>query len=117
MGANMGRKIFIKRRTTMDPEFIEHMKKIVIGSESKIKDSSIYLGLYSKDFAKDPAPLLQLALAIVLDKPIFIIALEDELIPETLEHIAVTVQRVHGRNPEEMSRAVAEIHRVMDTIL
>lgn len=59
----------------MNKEELEYLQRIVISSASKIAASSVYLGLFSDNWLKDPVPVLQLGLAVMMDKPIVIVGL------------------------------------------
>ena len=71
----------------------------------------MFLGLYSKNWGDDPVPLLQLALAIVLDKPIAILAIEGAIIPENLKKIAIVTE--HAADSSEMHEATSRIMKKM----
>lgn len=59
-----------------------------------VKESATFIQLYAPDFdpAKDPAYALQLGAAILLDKPLVVLAPEGATIPPKLRAIASTVQ-------------------------
>ncbi len=59
-----------------------------------VKQSTMFLQLYTPTFdpAKDPAYALQLGAAILLDKPIVIIAPEGATVPPKLRAIAASLQ-------------------------
>lgn len=52
---------------------LDILKQIAQESASKIADSAVFLGLCSDNYVKDPVCLMQLSLAILMDKPLFLI--------------------------------------------
>lgn len=78
----------------MEEEVKQQLREIIAESEPRIKSSSIFMGLFSGSYRKDPVPLLQLALAIVMDKPVGLIVLEEETVPEHLKKIAFHIEYV-----------------------
>jgi len=56
----------------MDDE-LEKLKNAAQQSLEKISASATFVGICSENFAKDPVCLMQLSLAILLDKPLFLL--------------------------------------------
>ena len=52
---------------------LENLKNAAQESLEKISASAVFLGICSENFAKDPVCLMQLSLAILLDKPLFLL--------------------------------------------
>jgi len=52
---------------------LEKLKKAAQQSMEKISASGTFVGICSENFAKDPVCLMQLSLAILLDKPLFLL--------------------------------------------
>lgn len=90
------------------------MQRCVAGSEPLIEKSAMFVSLFSKGWRKDPTPLLQLSIAILLDKPICIIAVDNEVVPETLKKIAFAIEYV--KNPEDMQGAVEAIYKKLEAL-
>lgn len=57
----------------------------------------------------DALQCLQLGMAIMMNKPIVILADGDVELPKTLERVAVKVTRAQFSDPEAMDRAIKEI--------
>lgn len=82
------------------------------GSGEKIRDSSMFLSLYSPDFTKNPLCALQLGIAIMLDKPISIIAIKGQKIPDNLRKIAWHIEECEEK-PGEFEKASARLIQKM----
>lgn len=73
----------------------------------RIAGSEVFCSLYSEsmaDFEKDPWPAIQLAIAILLDKPIFLACLPGREPPAKL--LAIADEVVFGR-PEDLAGKLA----------
>jgi hypothetical protein len=57
-------------------------------SAEKIADSAVFMGLFSKDYRESSLCLLQLGIAIMLDKPILMVVPPDVEVPENLRKLA-----------------------------
>lgn len=66
----------------------------------KIKNSGVFLSLFNHDMTKDAVPCLQLGLAMMLDKPIIVVARPDETIPENLKKVATAIYQGDLSSPE-----------------
>lgn len=98
---------------TDNKEFEEWMNKVVENSGPKIAKSAVYTGLYSKNFVKDPRCALELGMAMFLDKPIAIIAMDGEPIPENVKKVATIIEHVDSKVPGDMKRAVGKIAQMV----
>lgn len=97
-------------------QFNEWLKKASEGSLPKLEQSSVYAGIATENFLKDPVCALQLGYAILLDKPIVLIADKTMQLPASLVKVAKLIERVDIKSQEDMSRAskaVAEFARSM----
>lgn len=82
-------------------------KKVTEG----IDDSAIFMQLYkplkSPDEAlEDPQYLLQLGYAIMLDKPIVLVASHKQTVPEKLRNVADVIGRYEENNMDSIEEAV-----------
>lgn len=88
-----------------DKSFIEALRENI----EKIDGSAVFLQLYHPsmaEFENDPWPAIQLAIAILLDKPILIACPIGREPPEKLRRVADIV--VHG-GPEEYAKALQQL--------
>lgn len=79
----------------------------------ELKKSKVYMAIVTENFLKDPVTALQLGFAIFLDKPIFLLAVKDVMIPKNLIKIATCVERINSDNSEEMKRASEKFARMV----
>lgn len=85
----------------MDKSFKQALAENIEG----IAGSAVFLSLFHEsmaDFGKDPWPAIQLAIAILLDKPILLACPEGRQPPEKLKRVADQI--VYG-GPEEIAEA------------
>lgn len=94
----------------------EWMDDVIENSGSKIKASDVFTTMFTKNYLENPQCLLELGIAIVLDKPIVIIAVDGIKVPENLKKIAVMVETVDGKSKHDMKRAMRCIGKVLDDL-
>lgn len=75
----------------MDQETYDWIINAADRNCAMIDDSKVFVSLFSKDMTKDAIPCLQLGLAIMLDKPIVVVAAADDEIPENLANCATAI--------------------------
>lgn len=92
-----------------DKEFQDWLSRAAKGSGEKLAESAMYAGIVTTDFMKDPLCALQLGLAILMDKPIILIADKAVKIPESLVKIAKVIERVDMNDKQDSSRAAQAI--------
>ena len=86
----------------MDKRFDEALAENI----EKITDSAVFVSLWHPsmaDFKKEPWPAIQLAIAILQDKPIILAVPEGREPPEHLRRVADVI--VYG-GPEEVAAAI-----------
>jgi hypothetical protein len=52
---------------------LEKLKKVARRSYEKIHDSAVFLGIFSGDYTRDPVCLIQFTLAVLMDKPLYLL--------------------------------------------
>jgi len=97
-------------------KYKEWMHRVIKDSGSKIADSKVYLSLFSEGSDRDPQCLLELGIAMMLDKPIVVVATEGVKIPENLRKVAVIVENVDSSIPSDMKRAMRSVGKVISEI-
>lgn len=95
-------------------EFNTWLKSAAEGSASAIKDSSVFAGIVTDGFLKEPLCALQIGLSILMDKPIILIVEKETKIPESLVRVAKLIERVDVKNPKDMDRAKRAIRDFAD---
>lgn len=68
------------------------LEKWIETTASKMGDSAICLSIFTKDYKKGIDSLLQFAVAIMLDKPIYLLAPDNIEIPEHVKKIASAIE-------------------------
>lgn len=90
----------------MDKQFDDALKENWEG----VSQSAIMIQLYAPDmadFVKDPWPAIQLAIAILQNKPILICAKEGQLIPGKLLAMADTI--IFYKNMENLQEQMTQV--------
>lgn len=94
----------------MEKEEMKSLVEAATTSKEKMEPCSVYLGFISKHFEKDPLCILQLGIAILLDKPICLIVVDGgQKVPKTLEKIALRIEHVRADHLEDMEQATKNI--------
>lgn len=93
----------------MNKKEIEQLLEIVKKSAEKIDQSTVFLSLFTDSYAKDPLVLMQLALALLLDKPLFFLVPHGVRLPPRLEQIADLVERYDPEDVKSAQEAVKAI--------
>jgi len=62
----------------------------------KIKSSEIFLSLYNSNMGNEAIPAMQLGIAILLGKPLYVLAKKGDTIPEKLKQIADHIEYYAG---------------------
>lgn len=66
---------------------LDRLKKIAQGSADKIGESAVFLGLCTDNYTKDPECLIQLSLAVLMDKPLFLLIAKGPKVSKNLIRI------------------------------
>ena len=74
------------------PEIDEWLKKVNEADGKRIRESSMFMGVVSKNFVDDPRCAFQIGLAILLNKPIGLLVVDGQEIPEPLRKIAAAIE-------------------------
>lgn len=80
----------------------EKLKEAARRNAEKIAGSHVFLALFNEKMLDDPICLLQMGLAIYMDKPIYLLVPQDTPIPENLRRVARKIE-YFWRNPNDMS--------------
>lgn len=84
---------------------LEWGKKATDATLPKLKESNVFLGLATMNYAKDPLCVLQIGYAMMLDKPIMLIADRSQPIPKKLLKIADQIEYANLEDPKDVERA------------
>lgn len=78
----------------------EHSAEVIPSLEA----SALYTGIVTDNFIESPMCALQLGLAILMDKPIVLVAEKSQKIPGNLAKIARVIERVDFEKEDDMKR-------------
>jgi hypothetical protein len=73
-------------------EWNEKLKAAAKENIEKINESAAFISLFNEKMADEPLPCLQLGLAMLLDKPIYLLVPEGDVLPENLKKVAVRIE-------------------------
>lgn len=94
-------------------DWLDHAGK---DSGQKISDSAAFIGVGSTNYMENPLCALQLGLAILMDKPIFMIVDHDRPVPKALVKVADCIERVKMNDPRDMKRAQKSIQQFLQQL-
>ena len=90
----------------------EKLKDAARETVAKLDSSSAFISLFSASMAEEPLPALQLGVAMLLDKPIYVLVPEGVELPENLKKVAVRIE-YYKRDPNDMTSFQAAAERLM----
>lgn len=88
----------MKKKQHIDERLIHAARR----NAEKIANSDFFLVLFNDKMLEDPTPLLQMGLAVYMDKPIYLLVPQDTPIPENLRRMARKIE-YYWANPDDMS--------------
>jgi len=94
----------------MNKDELKNLKKIAKDSAEQIDESAFFLSLFTPNYEKDPVALMQLALGILLEKPLLLVVPHGVKIPPRLEQIADGIARY---DPEDMTSAEEAVKEIL----
>lgn len=96
----------------MDQEGYDWLINAADRNCAMIDDSKVFLSLFSRDMTKDAIPCLQLGLAMMLDKPIIVVARPEDEIPENLQNVATAIFQGDPADPKFQEFLGNELRRL-----
>lgn len=94
----------------------EWLRAAVDRNVEPMRQSAMFVSIATKNFIKDPLCALQLGMAILMDKPIVIIADKNEKMPEALVKIAKVIEKVDFDNKADFERAMTSVGEFAQTL-
>lgn len=73
---------------------LEILRESAARNAKMIDQSRIFMSLFTKGYEKEPVPLMQIALAILMDKPIGLVVFKGAVVPEHLKKIAFYIEYI-----------------------
>lgn len=102
--------------STEDQEVRDWVNRAVKASAPGIEESQVFTALVTENYMKDPLCALQLGLAILMEKPIFLLVDRNQKIPEGLVRAAKHIERVNPDDSVDMTRAIAEMGKFVKAL-
>lgn len=99
-----------------ETEFKKWLSDAGKDSGEKIANSAAFIGIGSTNYMENPLCALQLGLAILMDKPIFMIVDHDRPVPKALVKVADCIERVKMNDPKDMVRAQKSIQQFLQQL-
>jgi hypothetical protein len=96
-----------------DREIDQRLKDAAKRSFEGIQEAATFLALFSDDMREDPICLMQMGLAVYLNKPIVLLVPEGVEVPENLLMMARKIEYFR-RDPEDMTSLEAATNRLTD---
>jgi hypothetical protein len=81
-----------------------------------MEESSVFASILSGNVRADPLACLQLGMAIVMDKPLFLIVDKNMTVPKHLVKIAARIERIDVKNKNEVDRAANALGEFMKSL-
>jgi hypothetical protein len=79
----------------LPPEEQARWQEIAAGNLQAIRESGLFLAIFTDAYTRDPLALMQLGLAVVLDKPVLLLARAGATIPENVRRMAHGIEEFH----------------------
>jgi hypothetical protein len=89
----------------------EEMRRAARRNAEAMKNSAIFLVIFNEDMIREVIPLIQMGLAVYLDKPVYILCPESRVlqIPENLRRMSQKLEIFPDDNMEEMQAAITRL--------
>lgn len=89
--------------------FKRWLQHVTDDSGSKIRDSHIFISLFTAGYEREPQCALQLGIAVMLDKPIYIAAPTGTKIPENIKRLARKIEFFDPNSPDNLKDATKRL--------
>ena len=86
------------------PEYVEHVAK-------KMEQSAVCLSLFTDNYKEGTESLLQFAVAMMLDKPIYLLVKRGTKIPKHVMKVAEKIEFFDEGNPDSLAEATKRLFR------
>lgn len=90
-------------------EFKRWLQRITKNSGSRIEQSSVFLSIYTIDYEREPQCALELGIAVLLDKPIYLLAPEGLKVAENVQRLARGLERYEAGNSDSLEAATKRL--------
>lgn len=93
----------------MSDKDLEDLRQSFLRNKKGIGDSDLFFLMFNDNGKQDALQCLQLGIAIMMDKPIIVMADDAAKLPKNLARLAVKVKRADIEDPQKFALAVKEI--------
>ena len=87
----------------------EWLQAVAKSSGDMIKESKVFLSLFTANYEKDPACILQFGIAVLLDKPILLLVPKGTSIPANIKRLARSYEYYEAGNNEDLKAATSRL--------
>lgn len=95
----------------LSPKQVKKLAPFVQDCATKMGQSAICLSLFTDSYGKDVQSVVQFGLAVLLDKPIYLLVAEGVKIPE---HVKKVSSGIEFYAPQNQESATAATHRLLE---
>lgn len=78
-------------------------------SGERIEQSAVFLSIFTENYEKDAKAILEFGLAIVLDKPIYMVVPEGTKVPENVKRVARGIEYYNRDDTESLHAATKRL--------
>jgi hypothetical protein len=93
----------------MDSTKQESLEAAAKRNRDMLKDSRLFLCLFTENYETDPICALQLGIAVLLDKPICLLVPRGTSIPKHVERLAEGIEYYEGGNIDDVKAATSRL--------
>jgi len=86
-------------------EFRESLKRQAKSSFEGISNSAIFLSVLTENVLEDPVPCLEFGMAVLLDKPIYLIVQRGMPVPKNVQTLAKAIEFYDKDNQDSIAAA------------
>jgi hypothetical protein len=93
-----------------EPQFSEAFKRSVRETADKLEHSAVFLCIFNEHMIEEIHPLIQMGLAVYMDKPIYLVMPEVrlKLVPENLRRLAKGIETYDDTMPRDLMKTAME---------
>lgn len=92
-----------------DLAFKRWLQRVAEGSGKRIEQSNVFLSIVTASYQREPQCALELGIAVMLDKPIYLIVPKGTKVSENLRRLARGLEFFDPDDPEDMHRAAKRL--------
>lgn len=98
-----------------DPEIPDELRRATKENADKIADSNVFLTIFNKSMIEEVIPLIQMGLAVYLNKPILVIVPESQF--DAIPHNLLAMARGIEKFPDgDMDALYAAMNRLLESV-